>query len=192
VCGTCRLSQPHARVRMAARAVLCADCLPERAMLMSATPIRAVGPRGNQQWYVVMRRFVRHGEADRHALEERRLAEVVPDGELEFVAAERHLAEARAAVIVRPQRGDERAPAAQLDGDVRRRATLDRVQDVGAERAQSVSSSRRRAILAISPSAVSISCSVVLPKRLSASARIDSAEPCSRTQTTNGMPNFSR
>ena len=53
------------------------------------------------------------------------------------------------------------------------------------------SSSRSRAILAISPSAVSSSCSRVCCSRSEPQARIDSGV-CSRTQTTNGKPKRSR
>ena len=55
VCGTCRLSQPYARVRMTARAHLRVDPLPERAMLLSATAVGAVRPGRDEQGNVVFR-----------------------------------------------------------------------------------------------------------------------------------------
>src|SRR4051794_41800330 len=74
-----------------------------------AAAVRAVGPGGDEQRHVVVRRRVGDAEADRHEVEERRLvrlgAEVVPDREHELVLAR-----------VQGAAADQRPPRAALGG----------------------------------------------------------------------------
>jgi len=119
-------------------------------------------------------------------------AEVVADGEDELVLPGRDVTERVASVLVsRGYRDHLPVAASQLQSHARRGAPGDRVEHVGRE-AHSASSKRKRAIFAISPSAVSISSAREFSSRASALARIESGDECSRTQTTNGIPNFSR
>ena len=195
VCGTCRLSQPRARVDhgrprslarrpvarkgnvalLSCRGTCCTPRGRRAAARGSATPASAIA------------------EADRDAVQERRLAEVVADGE--------DRARTRPAPSRRSARGRRRRSSTEATTSPSRRSSTatpaagrprDRVEHVGASRltarppAAGGRSWRSRRARSRSPARA------CCPAGASAFARIDSAEPCSRTQTTNGIPNFSR
>src|SRR4051812_5456665 len=171
----------------------------------SAPAIGAVRPGRDEQRHVVMRRGMGDAEANRYEIEERRLVwlspEVVAYREYELVLARAQVPAADqrlvgAAVGVGDEVGYVAAAAVVVAGELDRHAgrgpPARGVEHMRGEKAaQIASSSRSRAILAISAKAVSTSRSVGLPNRASAFARIE-ARVCSRTQMTNGKPKRSR
>ena len=134
---------------------------------------RCCTPRGRRaaaRGSAPRRRRSRSGSAP---VQERRLAEVLADRELELVDRPPRSSPQRIRPSSSVTESARPSPSRRVAPRRRRGPPAGGVEHVGVE-AHSASSSRRRAILAISPSAVSISGSRVLPKRASAFARIES------------------
>ena len=161
VSGTERLSQPLARGSMTARAVLCADTFcPKGQKRLLRSLYRCCRPRARRaaaRGISTPRQRSGNGPESGPRTRARRSSRR-PRRSSSYSPASTSPNDARPSASVVAVGEHPAVGASQLDRDAAAGPPAHRVQHVRRQ-AHSASSSRRRAILAISPSAVSISCS---------------------------------